>query len=243
METEQIWQNIAAKRRTWEPSNPEPNSEFTKYNRTISRCISLRDLEMPVKEFLQQGLDRSDINKIGEGGIQTLIRNQQDEDRHDLALTRCFNAYASYNKTEAYGADFIIKEWLSLDDHPITKAAVLENGVFFVLLPILRNYGTPSMQETSGWISMDEVLHVQSHRTAARLLGAKPSSKLNKLRKATVAWLVGRMEEEGRKGALDHYMKASDNLMKSGVSNLTETKFATKPAFFETSNRLLGKYA
>lgn len=244
MENAQFWQKIASKRTSWKPATPAPNSETTKFPRTISRAISLRGLEMPVKQFLQEGLDREDINRISEDGILTLMRNQEDEDRHDSALNTCYEAFGNYNGNVTQDAQSIIDRWVELEAHPIVKAAVLENGVFFVVLPLFNLHGTTTLRETSQWISRDEILHVQSHRKASELLGARPTKALDNLRKETVDWIVSYLDEEtGKVGSKDRWMKASDQLMRTGKSELNETKFAVKPAFFEIDNSTVNTYA
>lgn len=244
----EFWNNFTAdKRKTWKPNNPAPNSAISAAPLTIERGLMLRGLEIPVKEFILEGVERSDMTKLGQGALQVLMRNTEDEDRHDLALNRCADAHKINGgifdsfpmEQEAQG---IIAEWQALDVHPFTKAAVLENGVFFVLLPLFNLYGFQALRETSQWISQDERLHVQTHRAAAQLLGARPTKELDDLRVYTVEWLLTDLAQEADQDTYDRFRKSSDMLMSRGLSALNETQFASYQAFFETKRNHFADY-
>jgi len=78
-----------------------------------------------------------------------------------------------------------------------------------------------------------------------RELGLTVSPSLDRLRKATIAWVMqplGRSEDK----YLDKqfWLDQSDSLMYAGkAEGLLETKRARVPAFFETSNMDLPSYA
>jgi hypothetical protein len=237
------WSTFASKRRAWQPNNPAPNSETSKAPLTISRCLALTALEPAVREFLQEGLDRSDMSKLGPA-ISTLRRNQEDEVKHELALTRAKHAMVDYTPAFEAEADNLISRWTELTDNPITKAAVLENGVFFIILPIYNMFGSPSLQISSNSISGDEIIHVQSHRKAAQLLGARPSKELNNLRIDTVAWISATIgEETGGKWTLERCLKNSNSLMSRGISDLLETQVGSQLAPYELAGTMIETYA
>ena len=238
-----VFQQVEAKRKSWTPINPTENEKVKSgAEDTISRCLALRCLEIPVKEFIVDGLARKESLAIGEDGIRTLSRNILDEEKHDLAFNNCVKIYADYDSSLEKQAEQIRDAWLNHPDFPITKAAVLENGVFFVALPIYRLFGSSSMRTTAIDVSADEVGHVQSHRYAAMLTNFKPSRSLDKLRKDTVAWIVDKFNVPGH--TKDKFIKASDDLMYRGITpQLEETKSYQVFAFFEKSNQVLPRYS
>lgn len=237
-----FFDRIEAERKSWQPNNPTPFSEKALWANTISRCLSLTDLEPAVAEFIAQGLDKSDQSKL-QPAIRSLKRNIEDEVKHEIALNRAKAAMINYNSQFETEANELIKAWKQLPDNPITIAAVLENGIFFLILPIYSQFGGASLRITSASISNDEQLHVRSHRAAAQLLGAKPSKELNSLRKTTVEWLSKSLIEDGASWTSDRLMKISNNLMKRGVSDLVETRVTNVNAPFELSNLSMDSYA
>jgi hypothetical protein len=73
-------------------------------------------------------------------------------------------------------------------------------------------------------------------------LGLQPSSSLNALRKATVGYMFDKLEGEHMSGK-DFWIKASDNLYARGkATELSSTRAARMPAFFEASNQDLPSY-
>ena len=238
-----FWSDVNALRSSWQVVEPEENSFISEFPETISRAICLRHLELPVKQFIQQGIDSSDAYKIGPDGLASLVRNQEDEDRHDIALSNCFKAMRNFNPKYTLEASSIIQEWLDLDVNPITKTAVLENSVFFIILPIFNKYGFSPLRETSRDISRDERIHVITHRKAAQLLNSPPTKALNALRIKTVDWLTQSMDTEIEAGLKDKYMLSSYNLLTKGISSLDESKTVTGVAFFEKPNNHISKYS
>jgi hypothetical protein len=231
-------------RKEWQPNNPAPNTDVTLAPDTISRCLSLSNLEPLVKQFISDGIDRQDRSVLGEGAIEALQRNMADEDKHELALTRVKQSLIDFSSTFEVEADQIINQWADLPDHPITKAAVLENGVFFIVLPLYSLFGSASLRVTANSISADEVIHVKVHRQAAKLLKAKPSTALNKLRQDTVAWLSKDLSEANDpKWTQDRCLRNSASLMTRGISDMLETQVATVMAPFEVKNTTLDVYA
>lgn len=112
---------------------------------------------------------------------------------------------------------------------------MLENSVFFVILPLLRMFGGVGLGIISGDISGDESVHAAVHRQAAHDLGLTYSSSLDRLRRDTVGWLVDglRIPEAGRSGKPQRWLDASDSLLYQGASDLVETRRAIQPAFLK----------
>jgi hypothetical protein len=230
-------------RKEWQPNQPAKNSDYCLAPNTISRCLSLTPLEPLVKGFILEGLDRSDHNVLGADAIAALLRNTEDEVKHELALDNAKQSLVDYNSKFEDEALQFIKAWNLLDDHPITKAAVLENGVFFVMLPLYATFGSAALRITANSISADEVIHVQTHRAAAQLLKARPSKQLDQLRIDTVAWLSSSLDETDGKWTKQRALKNSDSLMKRGVSDMMETAVATVLAPYELKSTSLDVYA
>ena len=235
------WNALNASRRIWQPN--EPTSEKSSASRTISRCLALTPLEPAVAEYITNGLSKADLNKLDPGAIETLRRNIEDEEKHELALSRAKNAMVDYDESFESEAQEIIQAWNDLPDPEIVKAAILENSIFFLILPAYANFGGAALRITSNSISADERIHVISHRTAAQQLGIRPSKAINKLRKDTVEFLFKDIEEEvGSRWTLERMMKNSDNLLKRGITDLVETAVGAVLAPFELSNESLDKY-
>lgn len=238
----QVSQLCASKRRIWQPNNPPPLSETSKAPDTISRCLSLTALEPAVARFINTGLSRSDSSKLDPELVATLLQNVKDEERHEVALTRAAAALVG-RVDHLIAAEQLIQAWEDLSDNPITKAAVLECGVFFVILPLYSQFGGASLRITSASISGDERLHVISHRAASQAIGARPSRALDKLRRDTVAWISETLGYEvGGNWSKDRMVANSDTLMKRGVSDLGESRVANVNAPYEISNNSIESY-
>lgn len=240
--TTSVYERIATRRTKWTPAYPVA-AEYVDNNTVelLSKALTLRKLEIPVKEFIQDGLGRKEAVNLGQEGIDCLIRNTEDEERHDIALNNCVSVLANYDNKYEAEADAIVEAWVNHPDHPIVKAAVLENGLFFMILPLFRRFGSESLRSTSLDISSDEALHVQSHRYASIQLNYRPSETLDKLRKLTVDWIVSGFSYAGI--TADSLRTASDKLMKSGrADELAFSQSTTSHAFFEKRNDQLPYY-
>jgi hypothetical protein len=165
-----------------------------------------------------------------------------DEERHDHALQFVIDAHGTNPRTEKVGLD-IREAWVNHPDHPILKAAILERSVFFVLLPFLRFAGDVGIRTVAADISRDEQVHVAVHHMVASELGLKPSPSLDSLRKATVRWVFERLGSGVGHPSTDFWLQASDNLFERGKApELSATRSARMPAFFEASNVDLPSY-
>jgi hypothetical protein len=77
-------------------------------------------------------------------------------------------------------------------------------------------------------------------------MGLKPSQSLDKLRKATVAWIFEPLGRNTKDRYIDKefWLNSSDRLMYEGKApELADTKRARMPAFFEHANPNLPQYA
>lgn len=237
-----VYEQVAKRRTNWTPVTPAGKEYLVDEASTIlSKALALRALELPVKDFINDGLSKKEAELIGIEGKKCLIRNTEDEEKHDLALNNCVKVCSNYDSIYESEVKLLVKAWIDHPDHPITKAATLENGIFFLILPLMRRYGNTSLRTTSIDISSDEVNHVQSHRYAATQMNQKVSPSLDTLRKATVAWIVDGFKFEHL--TADTLMKASNNLMYRGVApELEFTQSYSVPAFFERRNDTLPYY-
>ena len=233
---------VMSRKRTWTPVAGEKGEFKAGSEDSIYRALALRTLELPVKEMLSQGLERDLPDDPGV--IPALQSNMADEDKHDLALSFVVDAHGTNPKYERE-AQNIRKAWLSDPSHPILKTAILERSVFFVLLPMFRFNGDMFLRSISADISRDEQTHVLLHAMCAKDLGEVSTPALNRLRKATVSWVMDGLSTNTEDKYLDKdfWLKQSDSLYASGkAAGLAETQRARFPSFFETSNINLPKY-
>ncbi len=232
---------IMSRKRTWTPVAVDKGQVTEGSEDTLKRCLALRTLELPVKEMLQQGLERELPDDPGI--IPALRSNQADEDKHDLALNYIVAAHGVDGRAEDEAAR-IRKAWLSNPSHPLLKTAILERSVFFVLLPFFRFNGDMGIRTVASDISRDEQTHTLIHAMVAHDLGEKTTPALDKLRKATVHWAMDQLGvSENKYLNKDFWLKASDNLYHQGkATELAETQRARMPAFFESSNINLPQY-
>ena len=232
------YDKLLARKRTWTPVRVEAGKVAEGTEETISRALALRHMELPVGDFINDAL----TGEIPEAARGLLVSNVKDEVNHDIALNYITDAYGVDAKAEKE-ALLLREAWVSHPDHTITKAMVAERAVFFVLLPFLRAYGDPGMRTTSADISRDEQVHVATNSLIHREMGLEIAPSLDKLRKATIQWVMEPMkgvEKMGKKFWLD----SSDRLMYEGKApQLSFTQSARMPAFFEHSNVNLPQYA
>ena len=232
---------LTKSKRKWTPVACDKGELRAGSEDSIYRALALRCLELPVKEFLQQGLEKDLPDKPGV--MEALLSNQKDEDKHDLGFQYVVDAHGSVERYEREAKN-ILKVWLESPEHPILKAAILERSVFFVLLPFYRFNGDIGIRSLSQDISRDEICHVAQHGMVAHDLGLKQPEHLNKLRKATVAWVMdGLGNHENDYLDKDFWLKQSDSLYHRGkAEGLKDTQRSRMPSFFETSNVNLPSY-
>jgi len=235
------YDQVISRKRKWTPVAVQAGKLVDGSQDAIQRALGLRHLELPVREFLQQGLDRE--LPTTPGVREALLSNQLDEERHDQALNYVVAAHGSNDKYEVE-AKHILKAWLEAPEHPILKAAILERSVFFVILPFFRFNGDIGIRTTASDISRDEQCHTAIHSMVCSELKIKSTPSLNRLRRATVAWVMDELQSsENQYLDKDFWIRQSDNLYARGrAPELSETQRSRMPAFFEASNTDLPQY-
>jgi len=234
------YQKLLNRKRKWTPVQVSAGTCTEGAEETILRALALRHMELPVGDFITDALS----TEVPEVARELLESNVRDEINHDVALGYIANAYGVDEKAEAEALR-LRDAWVSHPDHTITKAMVAERAVFFVLLPFFRANGDAGMRTTSADVSRDEQIHVAANSLVCRELGLDISPSLDKLRLATINWV---MQPLGRSTVkyLDKkfWLDSSDRLMYEGKApELSFTKSARMPAFFEHSNVNLPQYA
>ena len=234
------YQKLLARKRTWTPIQSTAGKLKEGSEETVFRALALRHMELPVGDFIQDACS----NEIPEASRALLESNVKDEIRHDLALGYITNALGVDEQAEKEALR-LRQAWIEHPDHPVLKAMVAERAIFFVLLPFFRFNGDAGLRTVSTDISRDEQVHVAANSLVCRELGLSVSPSLDKLRKATVNWVMQPLGSSDNK-YLDRqfWLDQSDSLMYSGkAEGLIETQRARMPAFFETSNSDLPSYA
>ena len=234
------YEKLMARKRKWTPVKPTAGTCKEGAEEAIHRALALRHMELPVGDFINDAL----ATEVPEVSREILISNVRDEENHDLALGYIADAYGVDKKAEQE-AMALRKAWVTHPDHTVLKAMVAERAIFFVLLPFFRFNGDAAMRTTSADISRDEQIHVATNSLVCTELGLTPSASLDKLRKATINWVMSPLGESSDK-YLDKkfWLDSSDRLMYEGKApELAATKSARMPAFFEHSNVNLPQYA
>jgi hypothetical protein len=234
------YDKLSARKRTWTPVRPTAGDLKVGSEDTIFRALSLRQLELPVGEFIRQATSKD----VPAESLALLESNIIDEEKHDLALGYIAEAHGTNPEYEAEAAR-LTQAWIQHPDHTVLKAMVLERSIFFVLLPLFRFNGDAGLRTVSADISRDEQVHVAANSLVCRELGLTLSPSLDRLRKATIQWVVqGLGKSEDRYLDRQFWLDQSDSLLYSGkAEGLIETKRARMPAFFEHSNSNLPQYA
>ena len=236
------YEKLLNRKRTWTPVQTTAGKLKEGAEETLYRCLAVRHMEIPVGDWITETLGK----EIPSSARDLLESNVKDEVKHDQALGYITNALGVNEKAEAEA--FRLRDaWMSHPDHEITKALVIERAIFFVLLPFFRFNGDAGLRTVSADISRDEQIHVATNSLVCADMGLTPSQSLDKLRKATINWI---MEPLGKNTYGDKYLSkkfwldSSDNLMYNGKApELSETKSARMPAFFEHSNVNLPQYS
>ena len=236
------YDKLFERKRKWSPVQTTAGKLREGSEEAIYRALAVRCLELPVGSFITEGLEKA----VPESARKLLISNVKDEDNHDLALGYIANALGVDEKAEKEALR-LRDAWVSHPDHTVVKALVAERAIFFVLLPFFRFCGDAGLRTVSADISRDEQIHVATNSLVCADMGLTPSKSLDKLRKATINWI---MEPLGKNTYGDKYLSkkfwldSSDNLMYNGKApELSETKSARMPAFFEHSNVNLPQYS
>jgi len=231
---------LQQRKRKWTPVQTTAGQVKEGAEEAIYRALAMRHMELPVGDFITDAL-ATDVPELAR---ELLLSNVKDEENHDLALSYIANAYGTDSQAEREALK-LREAWTSHPDHTILKAMVAERAIFFVLLPFFRFNGDAGMRTVSADISRDEQIHVAANSIVCSELGLSTSPSLDKLRKATINWVMQPLGKHSDK-YLDKkfWLDSSDRLMYEGKApELSDTKAARMPAFFEHSNVNLPSYA
>ncbi len=235
------YDKLFSRKRKWSPVKPTVGKLKEGAEETIKRALAIRHMELPVGTFIKEGLEKN----VPDNARALLIDNVKDEERHDLALGYYVDALGADEQAELE-AMRLRDAWIAHPDHTITKALVAERAIFFVLLPFFRFNGDAALRTVSADISRDEQIHVGTNSLVCTELGLRPSASLDKLRKATINWVLQPLGINTYDRYLDKkfWLDASDRLMYEGKApEFSETKRARMPAFFEHANTNLPQYS
>ena len=235
------YQKLQERKRKWTPVQTTAGTCKEGAEEAIHRALALRHMELPVGDFINDAL-ATDIPNLAR---DLLVSNVRDEENHDLALGYIANAYGVDPQAEKE-AMALRKAWVSHPDHTVCKAMVAERAIFFVLLPFFRFNGDAGMRTVSADISRDEQIHVACNSLVCSELGLRPSNSLDKLRKATINWVMQPLKNASPDKYLtkNFWLDSSDRLMYEGKApELSATRSARMPCFFEHDNRNLPSYA
>ena len=235
------YEKLLSRKRTWTPVQTTAGKLAEGAEETIYRALAIRHMELPVGDFITDALDK-DVPDLAR---KLLLSNVKDEENHDLALGYIANALGVDEQAEEE-AKRLRDAWVAHPDHTLLKALVAERAVFFVLLPFFRFNGDAGLRTVSADISRDEQVHVATNSLVCRELNLDWSPSLDKLRKATINWVMQPLKVGASDKYLDKkfWLDSSDRLMYEGKApELAATKSARMPAFFEHSNVNLPQYA
>ena len=235
------YQKLLNRKRSWTPVKTQAGAVVEGAEETLFRALALRHMELPVGDFIEEALK----NEVPEASRDLLRSNIKDEIKHDLALGYITDSLGVDEEAESEALR-LRSAWLAHPDHTILKALVAERAIFFVLLPMFRFLGDAALRTVSADISRDEQVHVATNSLVCRELQLDWSPSLDKLRKATISWVTQPLKINTSNKYLDKkfWLDSSDRLMYEGKApELSETRSARMPAFFEHSNVNLPQYA
>jgi len=235
------YDTLLERKRKWTPVQGTAGTMREGSEETLYRALAIRHMELPVGTFITEGLEKG----VPDNARKLLESNVKDEENHDLALGYIANSIGTEPQAEAEALR-LRSAWESHPDHTIVKALIAERAIFFVLLPFFRFNGDAATRTVSADISRDEQVHVATNTIVCRELGLSHSQSLDKLRKATINWIMEPLGTNTTCKYLDKkfWLDVSDNLMYQGKApELISTKTARMPAFFEHSNVNLPQYA
>ena len=235
------YQKLQSRKRKWTPVQTSAGKLKEGAEEAIYRALALRHMELPVGDFIEDALK----TEVPEMARDLLVSNVRDEENHDLALGYIANAIGVDQQAEAEALR-LREAWVAHPDHTVTKAMVAERAIFFVLLPFFRFCGDAGLRTVSADISRDEQIHVAANSLVHKELGYSISPSLDKLRKATIHWVMQPLGTNTTDKYLDKkfWTDSSDRLMYEGKApELSDTRSARMPAFFEHSNVNLPSYA
>ena len=235
------YEKLLGRKRKWTPVQTTAGTLKEGAEETIYRALAIRHMELPVGGFISEALEKD----VPDSARVLLESNVKDEENHDLALGYIANSIGVNVEAEAEALR-LRTAWEEHPDHTLLKALVAERAIFFVLLPFFRFCGDAGLRTVSADISRDEQIHVAANSLVCHELGFSPSQSLDKLRKATINWVLEPLGINTTDKYLDKkfWLDTSDRLMYEGKApELSATKASRMPAFFEHNNVNLPQYA
>ena len=235
------YEKLFQRKRKWTPVKPTKGKLLDGSEEAIFRALAIRHMELPVGSFITETLSKEvpDIARL------LLEDNVKDEERHDVALNYIADVHGLDEKAERE-AMLLRDAWIAHPDHTVLKALVAERAIFFVILPFNRFCGDAALRTVSADISRDEQIHVACNSLVCSAMGLRPSPSLDKLRKATINWIFEPLKTTATNKYLNRkfWTDCSDRLMYEGKApELSDTKRARMPAFFEHANTNLPQYS
>ena len=234
------YDKLMARKRKWTPVKPVAGQCKEGAEETIYRALALRHMELPVGDFINDALSTDVPDKARE----ILVSNVRMKRTTTSLLVTLPMLTALIQKRKRKPSSFGTRG-LHIH-HTVLKAMVAERAIFFVLLPFFRFNGDAAMRTTSADISRDEQIHVATNSLVCSELGLDISPSLDKLRKATINWVMQPLTADNpdRFLAKNFWLDSSDRLMYEGKApELSATRSARMPAFFDHSNVNLPQYA
>ena len=235
------YEKLLNRKRTWTPVQTTAGKLKDGAKETIYRALAIRHMELPVGDFITEALDK----EVPASARTLLESNVKDEIKHDLALGYIVNAIGVDENAEKEALR-LRDAWEQHPDHTLLKALVIERAIFFVLLPFFRFNGDAGLRTVSADISRDAQIHVATNSLVCTAMGLRSSPSLDKLRKATINWIMQPLGRHQSDRYLDRkfWVDASDRLMYEGKApELNSTKAARMPSFFEHANTNLPQYS
>lgn len=236
--------SLRSMKHSWEPIKPSPFSLTYDSEILFSKILALRELELSVGDFVNSASKR-DL-PVDSASLELINSNIKDEIVHEKALSLLYEAMPEdcripYSEIEQFRKE---AERIASIEHPLAVARMLEVGVFFVLLPIMRFLGSTGMKVIANDISRDERVHVMTNTRILKELNIKPSAELDRLRREIVWWFVQETdrlklpESLSQYGSSKFWLKQSDNLYYyNRTEGLRDTKKTCVLAFFEIDRR------
>ena len=109
------YQTLLERKRTWTPVQPTKGVIKEGAEETIKRALAIRHMELPVGEFISQGLERT----VPTAARTLLESNVKDEVKHDLALGFIVDANGVDPQAELEALR-LRDAWITHPDHTIT---------------------------------------------------------------------------------------------------------------------------
>lgn len=232
---EDIFISFEKERQEWEPQAVIKNKlhpHQDEIDRCFSRCIALACLELPVGSFIRAIVDQDNIPITAKQG---LIKNIQDEEKHELAFRKIAQAYPSTD-ADMYQANKFRIACVQSKANPLIKSRDLETIVFISLQSFMRYYGSESLERVIGFISRDEYRHLNYNWEVSLLTNCGFDTDFEELLMSINKWLFAPLKNTALNG--DFWLDCSQDMREEGKSKRLEELFSygVHLAPFEISN-------